>query len=64
MRKFSFCDLAGAERVKNTQNVGERLRESQNINTSLHVLGRCLTTIRQPKKENLESPDSLLSSSH
>ncbi|KAJ9597036.1 hypothetical protein L9F63_027074, partial [Diploptera punctata] len=43
---FSFCDLAGAERLKNTQNVGERLRESQNINTSLLVLGRCLTTIR------------------
>jgi kinesin family protein 20 len=44
--RFSFCDLAGAERAKHTQNVGERLRESQNINTSLHVLGRCLMTIR------------------
>jgi kinesin family protein 20 len=43
---FSFCDLAGAERAKHTQNVGETLRESQNINTSLHVLGRCLMTIR------------------
>ena len=44
--RFSFCDLAGAERLKLTHNVGERLRESQNINTSLHVLGRCLRTIR------------------
>ncbi|XP_021938370.1 kinesin-like protein KIF20A isoform X2 [Zootermopsis nevadensis] len=44
---FSFCDLAGSERAKHTQNVGERLRESQNINTSLLVLGRCLMTIRK-----------------
>ncbi|XP_069696566.1 kinesin-like protein KIF20A [Periplaneta americana] len=43
---FSFCDLAGVERLRNTHNVGERLKESQNINTSLLVLGRCLTTIR------------------
>ncbi|CAG2068460.1 unnamed protein product, partial [Timema podura] len=42
---FSFCDLAGTERAKKTHNVGERLKESQNINTSLLVLGRCLKAI-------------------
>ncbi|KAL7304903.1 hypothetical protein TKK_0002705 [Trichogramma kaykai] len=42
---FSFCDLAGSERLKKTLNVGERLKEAQNINTSLLVLGRCLQTI-------------------
>ncbi|XP_034948675.1 kinesin-like protein KIF20A [Chelonus insularis] len=42
---FSFCDLAGSERLKKTLNVGERLKEAQNINTSLLVLGRCLKSI-------------------
>ncbi|XP_008214272.1 kinesin-like protein KIF20A [Nasonia vitripennis] len=42
---FAFCDLAGSERLKKTLNVGERLKEAQNINTSLLVLGRCLKTI-------------------
>lgn len=39
---FNFCDLAGAERSKKTLNVGDRLKESNNINTSLLVLGRCI----------------------
>ncbi|XP_046746104.1 kinesin-like protein KIF20A isoform X2 [Diprion similis] len=42
---FSFCDLAGSERLKKTLNEGERLKEAQNINTSLLVLGRCLKSI-------------------
>ncbi|KAK0168407.1 hypothetical protein PV327_002210 [Microctonus hyperodae] len=42
---FSFCDLAGSERLKKTLNVGDRLKEAQNINTSLLVLGRCLKSI-------------------
>ena len=45
LSRFSFCDLAGSERLKKTLNVGERLKEAQNINTSLLVLGRCLKTI-------------------
>ncbi|OAD55432.1 Kinesin-like protein KIF20A [Eufriesea mexicana] len=44
---FAFCDLAGSERLKKTLNIGDRLKEAQNINTSLLVLGRCLKTIHE-----------------
>ncbi|XP_072744875.1 uncharacterized protein [Anoplolepis gracilipes] len=44
---FSFCDLAGSERLKKTLNIGDRLKEAQNINTSLLVLGRCLKSIHE-----------------
>ncbi|CAG9772359.1 unnamed protein product [Ceutorhynchus assimilis] len=43
---FNFCDLAGSERLKKTLNVGERLRESTKINSSLSVLGRCISSIK------------------
>ncbi|CAK9804274.1 Kinesin-like protein KIF20A [Anthophora quadrimaculata] len=53
---FTFCDLAGSERLKKTLNIGDRLKEAQNINTSLLVLGRCLKTIHegQLKKQKME----------
>ncbi|XP_054265895.1 kinesin-like protein KIF20A isoform X1 [Macrosteles quadrilineatus] len=51
---FAICDLAGAERQKKTLNVGLRLKESQNINCSLHVLSRCFTIIRE-NQMNMES---------
>ncbi|XP_045462750.1 kinesin-like protein KIF11-A [Harmonia axyridis] len=44
---FNFCDLAGAERSKKTLNVGDRLKESNNINTSLLVLARCISAVRK-----------------
>ncbi|CAG9831820.1 unnamed protein product [Diabrotica balteata] len=44
---FNFCDLAGSERSKKTMNFGDRLKESNNINTSLLVLGRCMENIRK-----------------
>nr|XP_023022053.1 kinesin-like protein subito [Leptinotarsa decemlineata] len=43
---FNFCDLAGSERSKKTMNIGDRLKESNNINTSLLVLGRCIENVR------------------
>jgi kinesin family protein 20 len=43
---LSFCDLAGTERIKKTQNTGERQKEAGNINTSLLVLGRCIKVLR------------------
>uniref|UniRef100_A0A1B6CSF6 Kinesin-like protein n=1 Tax=Clastoptera arizonana TaxID=38151 RepID=A0A1B6CSF6_9HEMI len=55
---LAMCDLAGAERQKNTHNVGDRLKESQNINCSLHVLSRCFNIIRENrlKSEKLMIP--------
>ncbi|CAH1109954.1 unnamed protein product [Psylliodes chrysocephalus] len=44
---FSFCDLAGSERLKKTLNFGDRLKESNKINTSLLVLGRCMENIKK-----------------
>ncbi|KAJ8678065.1 hypothetical protein QAD02_013852, partial [Eretmocerus hayati] len=58
MSTFTFCDLAGSERLKKTLNVGDRLKEAQNINTSLLVLGRCLKTIHETQsaaRSRLES---------
>lgn len=49
---YKFCDLAGSERVDKTGTVGSRLREAQNINTSLMVLGRCLDAASTTKKKS------------
>uniref|UniRef100_A0A8C5WSC9 Kinesin-like protein n=1 Tax=Laticauda laticaudata TaxID=8630 RepID=A0A8C5WSC9_LATLA len=43
--ELSLCDLAGSERCKE-QRTGDRMKEANNINTSLHTLGRCLTILR------------------
>eukprot|EP01107_Rhizomastix_libera_P005239 TRINITY_DN1850_c0_g1_i3.p1 TRINITY_DN1850_c0_g1~~TRINITY_DN1850_c0_g1_i3.p1 ORF type:complete len:1163 (+),score=446.41 TRINITY_DN1850_c0_g1_i3:28-3516(+) len=44
--KLSIVDLAGSERANRTQNTGARLREANNINTSLLVFGRCIEILR------------------
>ncbi|XP_013917425.1 PREDICTED: kinesin-like protein KIF20A [Thamnophis sirtalis] len=44
--ELSLCDLAGSERCKE-QRTGDRMKEANNINTSLHTLGRCLTILRR-----------------
>uniref|UniRef100_A0A670HS49 Kinesin-like protein n=1 Tax=Podarcis muralis TaxID=64176 RepID=A0A670HS49_PODMU len=51
--EMSLCDLAGSERCKE-QRVGDRLKEANNINTSLHTLGRCLTLLRQNQQTRLK----------
>ncbi|XP_014606550.1 PREDICTED: kinesin-like protein KIF20A isoform X1 [Polistes canadensis] len=52
---FSFCDLAGSERLKKTLNIGDRLKEAQNINTSLLVLGKCLKSIYDSQLTKLKT---------
>lgn len=44
--RLSLCDLAGSERCKDQKN-GDRMKEANNINTSLHTLGRCIAALRQ-----------------
>lgn len=58
-RRFAFCDLAGSERLKKTLNVGDRLKEAQNINTSLLVLGRCLKTIYESQSTKAHKGESI-----
>ncbi|XP_060522912.1 kinesin-like protein subito isoform X2 [Cylas formicarius] len=55
---LNFCDLAGSEKLKKTLNTGDRLKESNTINKSLLVLGRCIHQIRsiQQTKDNLLPP--------
>lgn len=48
---YKFCDLAGAERVSKTGNIGDRIKESGGINTSLMVLGKCLEAVLQNQKQ-------------
>lgn len=38
--KMSFVDLAGSEKTKKTKSQGNTLKEANNINKSLLVLGR------------------------
>lgn len=51
LSSYKFCDLAGAERISKTGNVGERLKEAGGINTSLLVLGRCLESVQNNQKK-------------
>lgn len=54
--KFTFCDLAGSERVKKThiggvESIDMQAAEARNINTSLTTLGRVILAMK--KKDNL-----------
>ncbi|XP_041121046.1 kinesin-like protein KIF20A isoform X1 [Polyodon spathula] len=48
--ELSLCDLAGSERCKE-QKSGDRMKEANNINTSLHTLGRCIAALRQNQQQ-------------
>lgn len=61
LTSFKFCDLAGAERLKKTGNVGVQLKEAGGINSSLLVLGRCLEAVFQNQsKVNKKQPDAVI----
>lgn len=61
LTSFKFCDLAGAERLKKTGNVGVQLKEAGGINSSLLVLGRCLEAVCQNQtRTNKRQPDSVI----
>uniref|UniRef100_UPI0037E88CD4 kinesin-like protein KIF20A n=1 Tax=Semicossyphus pulcher TaxID=241346 RepID=UPI0037E88CD4 len=49
--ELTVCDLAGSERCKEQRN-GERMKEANNINTSLLTLGRCIAALRQNQNKS------------
>ncbi|XP_053161140.1 kinesin-like protein KIF20B isoform X2 [Hemicordylus capensis] len=49
-----LCDLAGSERCTRTHNEGERLKESVSINTSLHILGKCIHALKTSQQSKLQ----------
>eukprot|EP00866_Antonospora_locustae_P000342 jgi/Antlo1/342/807 len=56
---FNFIDLAGSERLHVSKAEGERLRETQNINKSLSVLGNVITALVR-KEQHVPFRDSKL----
>ncbi|XP_045883817.1 kinesin-like protein KIF20B isoform X3 [Meles meles] len=52
--ELCLCDLAGSERSMKTQNEGERLRETGNINTSLLTLGKCINVLKNSEKSKFQ----------
>ncbi|PKU29321.1 kinesin-like protein kif20b [Limosa lapponica baueri] len=51
---LSMCDLAGSERYTKTRNEGDRLKESGNINTSLLILGKCISALKNCQQSKLQ----------
>lgn len=43
--RMNFVDLAGSERQQSTNAVGDRLKEANNINSSLTVLGHVINSL-------------------
>ncbi|KAI5719362.1 hypothetical protein M8J76_009088 [Diaphorina citri] len=54
--KINFVDLAGSEMTKKTHSEGKTLREANNINKSLMVLGYCISSLSDPKKRTGHIP--------
>eukprot|EP00158_Paraphelidium_tribonemae_P006245 Partr_v1_DN27744_c0_g1_i2_m67490 putative Kinesin family member len=57
--KISFVDLAGSEKVKESQATGDTLTETLNINKSLLTLGNCISALadmKKSKKSNVHVP--------
>ncbi|XP_067350658.1 kinesin-like protein KIF20A isoform X1 [Channa argus] len=53
--ELTVCDLAGSERSKEQCN-GERMKEANNINTSLLTLGRCIAALRHNQNNKSRPP--------
>ncbi|NWQ97547.1 KI20B protein, partial [Burhinus bistriatus] len=54
VNELSMCDLAGSERCTKTRNEGDRLKESGNINTSLLILGKCISALKNCQQSKLQ----------
>jgi len=58
--KLMLCDLAGSEKVKNTKASGTTLKQAQNINYGLSVLGNVLNALTARDKRLPPFSDSKL----
>ena len=54
--KISFVDLAGSERLKETHSSGGMIKETGNINKSLFVLGKVISTLTDKKTNTRHIP--------
>ncbi|XP_062588014.1 uncharacterized protein LOC134249696 isoform X1 [Saccostrea cucullata] len=54
--KLTFVDLAGSEKVKDSESSDQMLKESNNINRSLLVLGNCISSLGDPKRRQGHIP--------
>ena len=48
--QLALVDLAGCEQVKQSKVVGQRLKEAVGINSSLLVLGKCITALSEGRR--------------
>lgn len=55
-----LVDLAGSERIEKTGAVGDRLKEAQNINLSLTLLGNVINKLTEPGSLHIPYRDSKL----
>lgn len=54
--KVSFVDLAGSEKVKESKTTLDTFAEALSINKSLLTLGKCITTLADPKSRGGHVP--------
>jgi hypothetical protein len=53
LEQLSFVDLAGCERVKKSQSVGEQLKEAQAINKSLSALADVISVLSSDSQQHI-----------
>ena len=58
--RLNVIDLAGSERQKSTQAMGDRIKEAGNINKSLSILGNVINALIDPKSKFVPFRDSKL----
>ena len=50
--KVSLVDLAGSERLKESKSQGDMIKETGNINKSLFILGKVISSLTEKKDQN------------
>jgi hypothetical protein len=54
--KVSFVDLAGSERLKESKSQGDMIKETGNINRSLFILGKVISSLTDKKNQKQHIP--------